>query len=753
MKARILLLVAAMITLAAGDGFGQPVADWHTVLQEKAKYLAITAQHAMEQQQTDQAPPVDISFPGEIATAGNLQVTAKSAQELSIDVLATPNDPSTFEGTEVKEAIRIKLPQAMDMLAPHSGLALIVKAADGTSPEVRVGLRLINVAGKLIEARPAQPVLSPWGDPAHELYFDWAYLRVAQPKVGVDDALEVLKSVTVVEFTFASIQRAPHRGASDKAQHAAMKLSSLRLVDYLKGTYDSERQSLVFDEAAGKMVRKGKVALIMQQRSQEVTGIVAMFGGAAGVTSAIDALDMACRTQCWEGSFLDMWPKSQGEYTFGFTLDGMLTGYMALDKAHCPALDEKITIGPDTLTRREFYLRMLYRGAMSRTAAIPSQYFDDLLNGSVIMSGCNRALGYAIAMRLIADVLPDPAQKKEILAKFGPIMKDIADSQGQCSGGFPLLGEGGNQYRGPGIHYDSDYTRTHIECLVMGVARTGDPLMIQILRRYQEVLEAVVDANGTGLLPMFSERHPRTAPALLNVRDNAAQVGLLYHLPILAQLGYNEGLEDHYSFFKFASTVRGYPLGAWLRLLPDDLMAEPLPKDLGYLFPRQFPAWSTRCYAKDGHKLLRTSTMVFAPDGTQVSDYHVDIGEVPETVGVPVTIKSAGKVTVVAEKLSGWPKLLPVNAAVQISGDLAAHGQLGQPIALKLAQAAKLVITGPETILPPEADAAQMPFRAELTITPERPDQEMELTVLGGTVAYRCQYPLLSAAPRRGRQN
>lgn len=36
-----------------------------------------------------------------------------------------------------------------------------------------------------------------------------------------------------------------------------------------------------------------------------MTGIVAGYGGEAGVQSAIDSLDFAARTQCWDGSFLD----------------------------------------------------------------------------------------------------------------------------------------------------------------------------------------------------------------------------------------------------------------------------------------------------------------------------------------------------------------------------------------------------------------------------------------------------------------
>jgi hypothetical protein len=84
---------------------------------------------------------------------------------------------------------------------------------------------------------------------------------------------------------------------------------------------------------------------------------------------------------------------------------------------------------------------------------------------------------------------------------------------------------------------------------------------------------------------------------------------------------------------------------------------------------------------------------------------------------------------VVAEGLSGWPKLLPADAVVEIAGDVTAKGQVDRPIKLTLAKETKLVITGPEIALPPEAGGGKVPFRAELTLTPEKPGQEIELTV------------------------
>ena len=137
-------------------------------------------------------------------------------------------------------------------------------------------------------------------------------------------------------------------------------------------------------------------------------------------------------------------------------------GYLQLEKAKYPRLDEKITIGALTMTRRDFYQRMFYRGALSRTVVTPSAYRDDIIGGNTLISGANRVLGYAIAMRMVADALTNPVWKNKVMEKYTPTMQKIADAQGKFSGDFPVLGEG-DRYKGKGIHYDAGYTRTHMD--------------------------------------------------------------------------------------------------------------------------------------------------------------------------------------------------------------------------------------------------------------------------------------------------
>ena len=727
--------------------------SWEEIQQIKAKDLALAAQHAMEQQKTAAGPTVSVRLDRGVSAEGGVTFTHGKHGALVLGVKAAPYT----RGKMPTDLVRIKLPAPMDLYTDHSGFAIFATTAAGASAEVRAGMRFLTADGKTTQVEPALPVLSPWGDTTQELYFDWSYLDYAEAA----QAVSVLKAVSTIEITFGAMRRTPERGPSTEARDAQITLSNLRLIDYLKGSYDTDRQSLKFDQGSGKWIPSGVYDLTLMHRTQEVSGIVARYGGAAGIQSAVESLDFAARTQCWDGSFIDTRrgpvTVASGEYTFGFTLFGLLQGYKELDRIHSPLLDEKITIGTVTNSRRWFYLRMFYRGALGRTATLPSAFRDDTIGGNTLVTGANRVLGYAIAMRMIADVLPDAAEKKLVLEKYGPIMQEIADAQGKYSAGFPILGEG-DRFNGRGIHYDAGYTRTHMDWLVLGAMETHDPLLIQMLRRYQTVFEAVMDQKGSGLLPMHSERgHDYSSSVRLVIPDVTAQAGMEFHLPVIAQWGYNVGVSgwasaesQQWTHFYSAANHRGYTLGAHMSILLDDLHPDPAPRDLGYLFPRQYPIWSTRAYSKDG-TLQRTSSMTFHPDGIQTSDYQIEVGEYPVTVGVPVMVKSAAKVTAIAESLSGWPGLLPADVSIQISGleGGVITARLGQPVTLKLTLATRLVLTGPPIVLPPEAGGGTVPFRAELTLAPEQTGQTVELTVLRGTDPYSYTTAGNSAGPGR----
>jgi len=703
--------------------------EWGEVQKLKAKYVRQVAEHAIDQQVKTSAAPVPIPFPDAVEAAGEMKVTGHNAEALSLDVQAAPR----LDGVPAADFVRFSLPQPVDMLKDHSGLAFTVKTEKGSSPEVRIGCRLITPDGKRAVMLPTIPVLNNWGQNPHEIYFDWAHINFAD----IQDAIDVLRAVQTVELTVASRLRTPRRGASESPQPAAFTISDFRLVDYMKGSFDLSRNNW---EATGRP------DLTLQHRVQECTGIVAIFGGEAGLRAAVDALDMCLRTQCWDGSFLDGRRGARtvvsAEYTLGFTLYGMVPAYKALEDARSPALDETITVGPVSKTRREFYQDMFYRAALSRGILPPSTFLDDIIGGDKMMTGANRVEGFATAMRMICEILTDPAREKQVRKLTEAFMDDMAAAQGKYSGGFPLLGEGG-RYGERGIHYDAGYITSQMKRICAGLKAAPDPRVVKMLERYQDVFEATMDKTGTGLVRLISERTGGSGPATLSTADSAAQVGLKYNLPIVAQWGYNcharswDGTEDELrnTWVSFSRST-GYALGTFVSVLLHDMDPEPQPRDLGYLFPRQFPVWSSRLYTKDG-ELQRTSRMIIRPEGPQVSDFWIEVGEYPKTVGVPVLVESPdGRVDAVAVSLSGWPKLLPADATVEISGDVSARGKLGEPFTFTLKKTTRIVVTGPKVTLPPEAGGKRVPFRAELTLTPAKPMQKVRLTVLRGTQDY-----------------
>jgi len=703
--------------------------DWKEVQKLKLGYITLVAQHAMEQQKRTALPDMSILFPASITDSPKIRILSKSSNKLKLQLTGIQNESRK----PVDDVVRFTLPKPIDMLSKGSGITVLVQADPNSSRDVRLGIRLIGQGGKkTADIIPFIPVVNTWGDATHEIYFDWSFINYKD----VHDAIDVLKQVESIEILSAAFLRAPERGPSKTPQSATITVSNMRLVDYLKGSYDPARHSW----------KDGvEPDLTLQQRCQEVTGVVASYGGKEGIKSAIESLDHVARTQCWDGSFLDGRRGAStvvsGEYTFGFAIYGYLTGYLALEKTKVPQLNERITIGPNTMTRRDFYKRMFYRAAMARErVAGPTKYRDDIIGGNTLITGANRVLGYAIGMRMVADIFPEGDKKKEIMSKYNEIMDEIQDAQGKFSGGFPILAEG-DRYNGAGIHYDAGYTRTHMDWLIIAVQRTGDPRFIEMLRRYQNVFTAVMNSKGTGLLTLLSERghSDNTMGSVeLVIPDATAQVGMNYNLPVIAQWGYNNGMAEWLvwndkssNFWSSKSKERGYTLGAHSARLLDDFVAEPEPRDIGYLFPRQFPIWSTTLYNKNSQP-VRTSHVYIKPDGTMVNDFKIEVGLYPETVGVPVSINSPeGTVIATALKLEGWPKLLSENAdlTVIINGEPNQKIKPGKPFNITLDDRAIIMITGPVIQLPKEANNEKVPFKAVFTLDPLEKQKQIPVTL------------------------
>lgn len=91
----------------------------------------------------------------------------------------------------------------------------------------------------------------------------------------------------------------------------------------------------------------------------------------------------------------------------------------------------------------------------------------------------------------------------------------------------------------------------------------------------------------------------------------------------------------------------------------------------------------------------------------------------------------------VANEMSGWPKLLPEGSSISLSGDVETKGNVGEPLKLKLKKETRIILTGPDTVIPQEFGRKKIPFRAVFTLTPELPGQTVEITVLRGTIDYK----------------
>jgi hypothetical protein len=252
---------------------------------------------------------------------------------------------------------------------------------------------------------------------------------------------------------------------------------------------------------------------------------------------------------------------------------------------------------------------------------------------------------------------------------------------------------------------------------------------------------------------MLSERghgEPRGDVPLV-IPDITAQVGMIYNLPVIAQWGYNCGMakwavwdNSQHNFWSSMSQSRGYGLGAHTQIMLDDFTKDPEPHDIGYIFPRQYPIWSTTLYTKNNQP-VRTSHVYINPDGTMANDFKIEIGLYPETVGVPVSVKSPeGTVITEAFKLEGWPKLLPADAdlTVIVNGEASQTIRPGQPFTVKVQNKAIVVISGPEMQLPKEAGSKKVTFKAVFSLDSQNKKKELPvtLTLNRGVEKYQHEY-------------
>ena len=612
----------------------------------KTEQLAKAAAHAVAQQRTESfAPqPVEARYEG----VGNVSVEPSADWDADGDgkcLKVTLRDiPQSHSHVGIKDRLAIRFPGPVNLLEKATGFAMWIKTPPELSKDIRFGVYL-KVQGT--DEDPVvisdTPLVHKFGDNPHLAYIDWGY--VFDHTVGVFKVppKDFFTRVSGVELTFVE-KRLPHTPVKLEPASGVFYLDGLQLVDWYDGSYDSDR----FPKGGAI---NAKQPIISQGRTQQVTRICAEFGGGAGATSALRAMDMMARIQCWDGSWPEMQTRLEGEFTHGMILADLAWALKALREQGRAELKEKVTVRHWTMPRDALYEQMIYRGARSRSPAPISTFRDTYCSGEgALTGGCNRPMYFIVSQYVAAQVMTDAAKKKEILAEYDRNMDDLAAHQGVTAGGWPIFGEG-NRYADKGLHWDCSYTTDHVIIMAAGSRVTGDKRWGDMMRKFDTVVEAMVLPNGHEIDGALSERGSAKRGGL-KAPDLVFQEAKRWGAGKLAQWAANASHRTWAewprggSIWPYTGSARGYGLGAFLTWQVYDLQKEPAPEDLGHVFPRQWPVWTARWIGKDSRKEVRRSKLIVQPGGQMVNTFAWEVGQYPVATGIPLAITVEGDTAV-----------------------------------------------------------------------------------------------------------
>jgi len=360
---------------------------------------------------------------------------------------------------------------------------------------------------------------------------------------------------------------------------------------------------------------------------------------------------MMARIQCWDGSWPEIQTRLQGETTHGMILADLARALQALRDQKRPELNERVNIRHWQMTRDDLYEQMIYRAAMSRAPAPMHTWADTYFSGAgALQSGCNRPMYFTVSQYVAAGVLRDAARKREVLAEYDKNMDDLVAYQGVTAGGWPIFGEG-NRYDGRGLHWDCGYTTDHVFIMAIGSRVTDDERWGLMMRKFDTVVEAMMLADGLRIDGGLSERG-RARSGGLKAPDIVFQEAHRHGATRLAQWGANVSAlawaqwPSGGSQWPYASSARGYGLGAFLTWLTYDLAAEPEPTDLGHIFPRQWPVWTAVWMDKSGQEARRSTLIVRPGNAPAVNTFAWEVGQYPVVTGAPVAVELLGETPV-----------------------------------------------------------------------------------------------------------
>ncbi|HUT56619.1 MAG TPA: hypothetical protein VNA25_01965 [Phycisphaerae bacterium] len=664
MNARLVIVLLLVSLFSAHTSLA---ASFEEAQKIKVEQLRTAAAHAVAQQRTESLPPQPLK--ADYSGAGGVRVEESSEWDADGDgkclKVHLADIPESYAHTGIKDRLIVRFPKPVNLLDKATGLAFWVKTPKGQSADLRFGV-YFKIQGTKEDPVVISdtPLVHKFGDNPHLAYIDWGY--VFDHTVGVFKVppREFFTKCTAVELTFVQ-KRLPRAEVKLAPASGFFYLDGLSLADFYDGTYDNSR----FPK--GKPINAAD-PIVSQGRTQQVARICAEFGGDDGAKSAIRAMDMMARIQCWDGSWPEMRTRLQGEWTHGMILADLAWALKALREQKRPELKEIVAVRHWKMPRDKLYEQMVYRGARSRSPAPISSYRDTYNTGKgALLSGCNRPMYFIVSQYVAAQVMTDPARKKAILAEYDTNMDDLVAHQGATAGGWPIFGEG-DRYNDKGLHWDCSYTTDHVVIMTAGSRVTGDERWGKILKKFDTVVQAMVLANGYEIDGGLSERGGASKGGL-KAPDMAFQEASRWGATALAQWGANasERVWSKWprggSLWPNCSSFRGYALGAFLTWQVYDMQAEPAPKDLGHVFPRQWPVWTARWMDKQG-KEARRSKLIATPAGQLINTFKWEVGQYPVLSAVPLALAVEGDTAVEIEPIAyeGSTAGLPETPALKV---------------------------------------------------------------------------------------
>ncbi|MEK7415444.1 MAG: hypothetical protein AAB263_19225 [Planctomycetota bacterium] len=645
-----------------------PVPEFAKSIELKTKLLESAAGRAVAQQRKENFP--DIPLLGTLTGVGGVKVEESADWDVNGDGKCYKITVSNIAGAQrdkgIQDLIQVRFQDPVDFLSRSTGMGMWVKADAALSEDLRLGVYFKGNEPDPIVFTDI-PLRQKFGDNPHKMYIDWGFVFDNTCGVFKTPKNNFWKSVSGFDLVLAH-RRLPEDGKKLEPASGTFYIDGLALEDIYNGSYDSDRFS------PGK-VNVSKDNLVAQGRTQQVARICAQFGGQEGRASAIRAMDMMVRLQCWDGSWPEMRTRLQGEFTHGMIVADLAYALQHLRAAWDPALHELIGIRHFKDIREKIYETMIYRGAMSRSPGPSSRWKDTYVDGaSSMLSGVNRPMVLIFSQWVAAQNMTDPARKKALLEDYSVKMDDLVAHQGVTAGGWPIFGEG-NAFADKGLHFDLGYTIDHVFIMSYASRVTNDKRWGDIMRKFNEVVKVMVLKDGVHFDGPWHERSgvKTGGQAKMKIPDLVYQEALRQGAPEFAQWGYNAHVDLWKKFpqdsWAYVGTARGYGLGAFLTWDCYDLELDPVPANPGLIFPRQWPIHTAVWHHKDGRKNVRKSPAIIQADGGIVNPIEWKLGEFPEITGLPLELKSSVSVEVEALFNRGSTRAFVVGSSLRVTQD------------------------------------------------------------------------------------